>query len=374
MAVQPNDFLRGYLDPIQKSEENSFSYNPSVQEYGDIAGLGIFKQLFDKARRGYGQVDKNVFGGLLPGGAATPLGAKFQEIQEQTGAPPSLHHFGGPVTYSKTAALLDTIATRLAGAQPIVQDIVKNSPDVVQQTLANKLNSLPFSANLFSRYYTGIGNKNLQVPNKLIDTVSNQVSRDQNSTSSFNSLFNSLKARKSIEEFNAERAQKLLNKIDSGGINDELGLWRRRANDTLAESRSNLAKLNSGQIRYVPYNNITDKGNSLDSPVTSFGSMWLRPTPTGFQATERYDFNQYANADRLPNKNQNTVTPSQERILTLVDELQKRSPFNTSSEKPSGNDYFSLANHDPLTVFGQALVMKMQGKPFDYKIDFPVIK
>lgn len=374
MAVQPNDFLRGYLDPIQKSEENSFSYNPSVQEYGDIAGLGIFKQLFDKARRGYGQVDKNVFGGLLPGGAATPLGAKFQEIQEQTGAPPSLHHFGGPVTYSKTAALLDTIATRLAGTQPIVQDIVKNSPDVVQQTLANKLNSLPFSANLFSRYYTGIGNKNLQIPNKLIDTVSNQVSRDQNSTSSFNSLFNSLKARKSIEEFNAERAQKLLNKIDSGGINDELGLWRRRANDTLAESRSNLAKLNSGQIRYVPYNNITDKGNSLDSPVTSFGSMWLRPTPTGFQATERYDFNQYANADRLPNMNQNTVTPSQERILTLVDELQKRSPFNTSSEKPSGNDYFSLANNDPLTVFGQALVMKMQGKPFDYKIDFPVIK
>jgi hypothetical protein len=28
--------------------------------------------------RNYGQLDKNVFGGLLPGGAATPIGAAFQ--------------------------------------------------------------------------------------------------------------------------------------------------------------------------------------------------------------------------------------------------------------------------------------------------------
>lgn len=375
MTVQPNDFLKRYLDPIQESMESSFSYNPNVQEYGDIAGLGIFKQLFDKARRGYGQVDKNVFGGLLPGGAATPLGAKFQEIQERGDQPPSLSHFGRPVTYSKTAAFLDTIATRVAEAQPIVQDIVKNSPDFVKQTLANKLNSLPFSANLFSRYYTGIGNENLQIPNKLIDTVSRQILKDQNLSNASESSSNYvMPSRKEMEEYTAERAQRTLNAINSGIINDKTGLRRSRANNELAESRSNLAKLSSGQIPYVPYNNMADKGDSLDSPVTSFGSMWLKPTSTGFQANERYDFNQYANADRLPNKNKNSITPSQERILTVVDELQKRNLFNTSSEKPSGKDYYSLANYDPLTAFGQAIVMKMQGRPFDYKIDFPITK
>jgi hypothetical protein len=375
LAVQPNDFLRGYLDPIQESKENSFSYNPSVQEYGDIAGLGIFKQLFDKARRGYGQVDKNVFGGLLPGGAATPLGAKFQEIQERTGEPPSLRHFGGPATYSKTATLLDTIATRLAGSQPFVEDIVKKSPNFVKQTLADTFNSLPISANLFSRYYTGIGNENLQIPNKLTDTVSRQVLRDQASLNAPKSSSEyAAPSQKEMEEFTIEQAQKRLSAINSGIIEDKTGKFRRTANDELAESRSNLAKLNSGQIQYSPYSNMVDKGNSSDSPVTSFGRLWLKPTPTGFQANERYDFH-YANADNSFNNNIiNTLTPSQKRILTVVNELQKRNPFNTSSEKPSGNDYYSLANYDPLTAFGQAIVMKMKGKPFDYKIDFPVTK
>lgn len=73
MAVQPNTFLDEYLDSIQESGEGSFSYNPRIEEYEDIANLGIIGQLFNKARRGYGQVDKNVFGGLLPGGSDSRL-------------------------------------------------------------------------------------------------------------------------------------------------------------------------------------------------------------------------------------------------------------------------------------------------------------
>jgi hypothetical protein len=30
----------------------------------------LFQQFLNRAQRGYGQVDKNLFGGLLPGGAA----------------------------------------------------------------------------------------------------------------------------------------------------------------------------------------------------------------------------------------------------------------------------------------------------------------
>ena len=375
MAVQPNIFLNEYLDPIQESGEGSFSYNPRVEEYEDVANLGIIKQLFDKARRGYGQVDKNVFGGLLPGGAATPLGAKFQEVQKQTGQPPNsaVGHSREPLTYSKTAALLDTIATRLAGSQPFVENIVKNSPDFVRQPLVGVLNTLPISANLFSRYYTGIGNENLQIPSKLIDTVSEQVLRDQNlSNSAKTSSAYQMPSVKEMEELNAKLAQRRLNLIESGAVTDETGAIRSRANDELAQSRSYLTKLNSGQIQYVPYGNVTDKGNALDSPATAFGRLWLKPTPTGFQANERYDF-KYADADRSRDNREYNVTPSQEQILMLVDEIKRRSPFSNSPGRRT-DDYNSLANEDPLTVFGKAVVMKGQGRPFDYEVDFPITK
>ena len=38
----------------------------------------LFQKFLNRVNRGYGQVDKNVFGGLLPGGAATPIGGAFQ--------------------------------------------------------------------------------------------------------------------------------------------------------------------------------------------------------------------------------------------------------------------------------------------------------
>ena len=379
MAVQPNIFLNEYLGPIQESEEGSFSYNPRVEEYEDVANLGIIKQLFDKGRRGYGQVDKNVFGGLLPGGAATSLGAKFQEVQKRTGQPPNrtIGNFREPLTYSKTAALLDTIATRLAGSQPFVENIVKNSPDFVRQPLVDVLNILPISANLFSRYYTGIGNENLQIPSKLTDTVSEQVLRDQKvdqilSNSAKTSSSYQIPSMKEMEELNAKFAQRRLNLIESGAIPDETGAIRSRINNELAQSRSHLTKLNSGQIQYVPYGNVTDKGNALDSPVTSFGSLWLKPTPTGFQANERYDF-KYADADRSRDGREYNVTPSQEQILMLVDEIKRRNPFSSSPARRT-DGYNSLANEDPLTVFGKAVVMKGPGRPFNYEVDFPVTK
>lgn len=37
-----------------------------------MADPNIFQQFLNKVGRGYGQIDKNIFGGLLPGGAATP--------------------------------------------------------------------------------------------------------------------------------------------------------------------------------------------------------------------------------------------------------------------------------------------------------------
>lgn len=82
--------------------------------------MELFQQFLNKARRGYGQVDKNVFGGLLPGGAASfvsPVKQQFKNVAET-----------GVKTLAGTA-----------------------------------MNQLPDRANLFARYVTGVGNANLQL-------------------------------------------------------------------------------------------------------------------------------------------------------------------------------------------------------------------
>jgi hypothetical protein len=42
----------------------------------------FFQQFLNRARRGYGQLDKNIFGGLLPGGAASPLAPVKKTVQK----------------------------------------------------------------------------------------------------------------------------------------------------------------------------------------------------------------------------------------------------------------------------------------------------
>jgi len=82
--------------------------------------MELFQQFLNKARRGYGQVDKNIFGGLLPGGAASVVSPAKQQI--------------------------------------------KNVAETGIKTLAGTaMNQLPDRANLFARYVAGVGNTNLQL-------------------------------------------------------------------------------------------------------------------------------------------------------------------------------------------------------------------
>jgi len=82
--------------------------------------MEFFQQFLNKARRGYGQVDKNIFGGLLPGGAASLASPVKQQIK----------------------STIETEAKKLAGGA---------------------MNQLPDRVNLFTRYLTGVGNTNLQL-------------------------------------------------------------------------------------------------------------------------------------------------------------------------------------------------------------------
>jgi len=87
----------------------------------------LFQTFLNKAKRGYGQVDKNVFSGLLPGGSASPLG-------------------------------------------PLKQAVGTTIKETALSTAGSAMNALPDRANLFARYMTGVGNRNLQLdPSTLTD-------------------------------------------------------------------------------------------------------------------------------------------------------------------------------------------------------------
>jgi hypothetical protein len=87
----------------------------------------LFETFLNKAKRGYGQVDKNVFNGLLPGGSASSLG-------------------------------------------PLKQAVGTTIKETALSTAGSAMNALPDRANLFARYMTGVGNRNLQLdPSTLTD-------------------------------------------------------------------------------------------------------------------------------------------------------------------------------------------------------------
>jgi len=338
LAVQPNIFLNEYLDPIQESGEGAFSYNPRMEEYEDVANLGIIKQLFDKARRGYGQVDKNVFGGLLPGGAATPIGAGFQGVKEVRGRAPL------PTELTRqTASVLDAISGRIAGAQPVVESIVKGLPGPVRTGLSAGLNQVPFSANLFARYYTGLGNEGLQVPKDITNAISQQI----NEPGYRSGVLDELMGRKKAIMQNS--------KFSLVGPED------------LAEVNSDIKKIEQGIYPYNPYST-RDGGpssgnNPLTSPSTSVGRAWIKPKDGGgFEGTDRYNF-VYADYDKVDK----IMSP----LGTGPDYLP---PSKLQALKTAGYNPYSISNSqgdvtvNPIVEFLRGVVMQMPDKSFSYDI------
>lgn len=339
MAVQPNIFLNEYLDPIQESGEGAFSYNPRMEEYEDIANLGIVKQLFDKARRGYGQVDKNVFGGLLPGGAATPIGAGFQGVEKVRGGPLL------PTELTRqTASVIDAISGRIAGAQPVVESIVKGLPGPVRTGLSAGLNQVPFSANLFARYYTGLGNEGLQVPKDITNAISQQI----NEPGYRSGVLDNLRGQKKAIMQNS--------KFSVVGPED------------LAEVNSNIKKVERG---IYPYNSYSTRdgepssgNNPLTSPSTSVGRAWIKPKDGGgFEGTDKYNF-AYADADEIdkimspPGTGPDYLPPSKLQALRTAG----YDPYSVSKESQG---YVTL---HPIVNFLRGVVMQMPDKSFTYDI------
>ena len=300
----------------------------------------LFQKFLNRVNRGYGQVDKNVFGGLLPGGAATPIGGAFQ----RSGIPKDQQ----PSNFDRRkASLIDAAATEIAKAQPTVERTVQAAPPVVQQMVSKGLNALPFSANLFGRYYTGMGASGLEIP----ETMTKQAGQAIDNPGYFKKILSD-----SIEE--EKNLNTILNNPNAAGMNEPS--MRKYANDALAETRSRIKRMQTGDVPYSPYATQGQR-NPLTSPSTSFGNVWFSPSKDGYIANEKYDF-VYGAADQkvpmvqLPGGIAQ-LDPSQEAAFTSAVGLQG----------PQGMIPAALAH--PLTFFGRSIVMKMPDKSFTYPIN-----
>jgi len=305
----------------------------------------FFQQFLNRVNRNYGQVDKNIFGGLLPGGAATPIGAALQGY-----IPPKDVKLPSPTT-RRVASLLDAATGAIAGAQPFIEKTIKSSPDPVQGTIASGLNAFPFSVNLFGRYYTGLGDKNLRIPESATRGI-----KDVLDTSVANTEKRIKEAESELDSFSLMLQDAKAGKLapPPGAPSGFFVPNAQRLNDVVAEAKSKLNKIKQGDIPFFGYNAVDN--NPLTSPATSFGSVWFSPKKKGYTAKEKYDF-VYSGLDA-----KSSIGPTRGPHLAPTQNLILNQLLETKN-KPKA------ANFNQVTDFGRAIVGKMPDKSFEYLIN-----
>lgn len=300
----------------------------------------LFAKFLNNVSRGYGQIDKDVFGGLLPGGAATPIGAALQRSGLPKSQQPS-------AIARRKAALIDAFSTVAAKTQPAVEKAIRFAPEPVQQSISSGLNALPFSVNLFGRYYTGLGAKGLEIPNPILEQVGNTLNQPGYKE-------NLLKNAKEQEKF----LSSLLSNPSAQGM-DIPGV-RKKANDELAEVRSLVERTKRGDLPFGGYALGNNSTNPLYSTDTSLGRVWFTPEKEGYKANEKYDFVYGAADQKQPiGPGMPILDPSQDAALTAAMGIQA-----PKGAKMTGSVH-------PLTFLGRSIVMKMPDKSFTYPINIP---
>ena len=181
--------------------------------------------------------------------------------------------------------------------------------------------------------------------------MTNQVGKAIDNPAYFKKLLaDSIEEEKSLSD--------ILNSPNAAGMDSPE--MRKFANDALAETRSRIKRMQTGDIPYTPYAT-QGQGNPLTSPSTSFGNVWFKPTKGGYTANEKYDFVYGAADEKVPMAQLPggivPLDPSQEAALTSALGIQG----------PKGA--IPLAAGHPLTFFGRSIVMKMPDKSFTYPIN-----
>ena len=130
----------------------------------------FFQKFLNRVNRGYGQADKNLFGGLLPGGAARqkPEQSKWKQDIGATNTTQGKPWAGKPGQFRNSWQPLNAIdAITKAGANPL--GLAQANPNDIK-LVSNYYSANPQVANqydlrtnLFLRYLAGTGTKDLEI-------------------------------------------------------------------------------------------------------------------------------------------------------------------------------------------------------------------
>jgi len=359
-------------------------------------------QALGRAQRAYGQVDKSVFGGALPGGADSPLIGKSRPYFERPR--PSFGPQGATSAMGAASALgssrspsgdfrsqfekdlgdvTNRVATAVAGAQPFVKSTVESAPAPVRSLLSGGLNALPISANLFARYYTGLGSEGLQLPSSFTSSIRSAI---QNPSAYSDRTLPGLQAQE----------HSLVDLLGRFKPEEKTGPQYRYFNDALAANRSNQARMRAGDIPITTANRTTT-GNPLTALGTSIGDAWFTPQPGGgWKSKETYDF-VYGGADQrvplgpyLPSQfkpdspSANFASAAGSAFAQQLEDLFSKkkeqveplgTPVKPGAGPQGGTPYrIAPASSDAssgLALLGRAIVSKMRPSPFTYDINVP---
>lgn len=301
----------------------------------------FFNQVTRKAGQVWGQADRAVGGWLPGGGYASPL---TQYVKNR----PDLRDPQKRTLEGDIAGAFNSAASFAASTRPAVKEAVQNSPDFVRGALSTGLNQLPASANLFGRYYTGLGDKGLEFSKQYKDKLFGLVKEEEE-------LAPYIKQhRKGLEA--------LMQETGAAGMR----LTPAQYNDALAETRSDLRRLQRGDIMFASRAGSQNDVDSLGGYGTSLGSAWFTKTPQGgYKTNETYDF-AYAGADKkspVPYgpypQGIHPRRPSENMAYGAAEVLLGRKPPFVSGKGGSS----------PESILGRAVVAKMESDPFNYTLE-----
>ena len=350
---------------------------------------GFGNQVKRFAGQAYGAVDRSV-GGVLPGGADNQYIGKSRPYFSQPTAQPNFGNFGASLNAPKRGAAgaaavtggalsgfgsqpspfekdlgraVNTGAKAIANVQPVVKNLITSSPDFVQNAVSTGLNNLPVSANLFGRYYTGLGSKGLELPSSFINEARTTIQENVPKTSQELSRLHK----------GEQTMQNMLGNLRQGNIPsqfvfpgmDKEALYQ-SVNDSLAENKSRQNQLRAGNVAVNTAMDSASSKNPLTSLGTSLGSAWFKPTPDGGWTTkEKYDF-VYAGDDK-----KQPPTVSREEVISPSQNFSNLAASNFLNKFNQKQRFEQDAAGSPAAFFGRAVVAKMDPTSFEYDINIP---
>jgi hypothetical protein len=286
-----------------------------------------FGKFLNKVGREYGQADKNIFGGLLPGGAASPL-------------------------------------------SPIKQAVGNTVKETALSTAGSAMNALPDRANLFARYMTGVGNRNLQLDSSTLIDLRNATEQNPMAMSTV-----------TLKPFSAAQIEQVKNSPDRPGKAEFLKLMQAPINPkpfTVPMPAYGPGLPQTGPV--YPY------GTAPKSVTNTLGrfNATVDPSANTVQINDTYDM---VNSAEDPNLVAGKIQP--QRAWNAIESiwnpaaamrnspgpnfpLPKSSGYNPTNAMATANANTKNPTYSPLTQVARAAMYMTPWKPTPYEVNLTV--